>query len=112
MPISITLLIQAYAVFPDYAGPLDDVITFAAVAKYHSIPLHILNTEFFGWLPVPMEENHALSQEADQFAHIVIENISEYTYNLVTLLCMCLRVLLFWGFWGFFMCLGMNLMIA
>ena len=43
--------------------------------------MHILNMDFYGFLPVPLQEHNTLEQEAEQFAHIKIENISTVSFS-------------------------------
>ena len=72
-----SFIVEFMFCFLDYKGPLDDVIIFAAVAQHHGIPLHVLNTDFYGFMPVPMESHNSLAQEKEQFTHIVLESISK-----------------------------------
>ena len=60
-----------------YKGAVDDVIIFAHSAMQHEIPLHLLNTDFYGYVPSPMEAHNSLEHEVEQFVHMKIENISK-----------------------------------
>ena len=62
---------------PGYDGPHDDIIIFAHSAKYHRVPMHILNRDFYGYMQVPMEAQNSLSQEQEQLAHILNTAMSE-----------------------------------
>ena len=68
---------SSFHLFSDYSGAIDDVIIFASTAQYHEIPLHILNTDFYGYISVPMQDSNTLEQEREQFTHMKIENISK-----------------------------------
>ncbi|XP_052823543.1 procollagen galactosyltransferase 1 [Octopus bimaculoides] len=60
---------------PEYKGPFDDIIQFAFSAKYAGMSMHIINTEFFGHLMVPLESKDTLEDEIEQFLHIKLEMI-------------------------------------
>ena len=73
---------QRLAYYPapqKYNGPHDDIILFAHSAKYNGVRMHVLNTEFFGYLPLPMEAHNTVSEEAEQFVHIKTESIGRFT---------------------------------
>ena len=73
----------AYAPPPqNYHGPYDDIIVFAHSAKFNGVKMHILNTEFFGYVPLPMEAHNTVNEEAEQFIHIKTESIGE-SHNLI-----------------------------
>ena len=61
----------------NYRGPFDDIIIFAHSAKYYGIVLYLLNDDFFGYLPYPMEAVHTVAEEGQQFTHIKLESIGE-----------------------------------
>lgn len=62
---------------PDYTGPLDDIIIFASVARYHGIPMYVLNTQLFGYLLEPANAEDPISIEQEQFLHLKLENIGK-----------------------------------
>jgi collagen beta-1,O-galactosyltransferase len=63
---------------PEYNGPTDDIIQFAMNAQYYNVPLHINNEDFFGYVLVPLEAHNSLSQEIEQFVHVLQQNISRF----------------------------------
>ena len=67
--------------FLGFNGAIDDVVLFALTAQQAEVPMHILNMDFYGFLPVPLQEHDTLEQEAEQFAHIKIENISTVSFS-------------------------------
>ena len=71
---------------PDYSGPLDDIIIFASVARHHSIPLHILNTDFYGYLLEPASSEDPISLEQAQFMHLRTESISKFICKICLIL--------------------------
>lgn len=40
--------------------------------------MHIMNTEYFGQLMVPLESYHSLSIEKEQFIYMLIETLGGY----------------------------------
>lgn len=64
---------------PGYSGALDDIISFAHSAKFHGVPMHILNRDFYGYMLVPMEAHNTLEEENAQFIHLKLEYISNYS---------------------------------
>lgn len=68
---------------PGYSGPFDDIIRFAHSAIHHNVPMHILNTDFFGYMLMPMESENTIEDEKEQFLHLKLENISEL-FSLVS----------------------------
>ncbi len=66
--------VSFYAMFQ---GPYDDIIIFAFSAKALGIDMYIMNDDFYGWVPQPLEPPSTLYDEQDQFTHIKTENISK-----------------------------------
>lgn len=58
---------------PEYHGPFDDIIQFAFSAKYAGMTMHILNTEYFGHIMIPLDGKNTLEDEVEQFLHIKLE---------------------------------------
>ncbi|XP_059470309.1 glycosyltransferase 25 family member [Neocloeon triangulifer] len=63
---------------PHYAGPKDDIITFALSAKHFNVPLHICNEVFYGYFTLPLEENQALAFDEAQLVNIKLEAIVDH----------------------------------
>jgi len=62
---------------PRYTGPHDDLIIFAHSAKYHGVSMYILNTDFYGYMQIPMESQDTLDEEREQFLHLCLEAIGK-----------------------------------
>ena len=60
-----------------FEGSSDDIIVFAHSALYNEIPMHLLNTDFYGFVPVPLQNHNTLPQEAEQLLHIQVESVSK-----------------------------------
>lgn len=65
---------------PGYSAALDDIISFAQSAKFYGVPMHIMNRDFYGYMLVPMEPHNSLEQETEQFIHLKLEYISNYSF--------------------------------
>lgn len=61
----------------DYEGPIDDIIIFAHSAKEERVPMFISNEHDYGLMLLPMEGQHTLDQEREQFVHMKMECIGE-----------------------------------
>ena len=61
----------------DYRGPIDDIIIFAYNAKGENVPMFISNEHDYGLMLLPMESQHTLDQEREQFVHMKMECIGE-----------------------------------
>ncbi|VDI31941.1 collagen beta-1,O-galactosyltransferase [Mytilus galloprovincialis] len=62
-----------YKAHEGYKGPKDDIIIFAHSVKNADISMHILNTEYFGTVMIPLDEHNTLQDESDQFTYIKLE---------------------------------------
>ncbi|KAH9642350.1 hypothetical protein HF086_004882 [Spodoptera exigua] len=60
---------------PNYDGPEDDIIAFAVNAKKNGITLHICNDDLYGFVPVPLEDNHDPKSDLEQLLNIKTEAI-------------------------------------
>ena len=60
---------------PRYTGPHDDIIIFAHSAKYHGVNMYVLNSDFYGYMQIPMESHNTLEDEREQFLHLCLEAI-------------------------------------
>ncbi|XP_046336302.1 inactive glycosyltransferase 25 family member 3-like [Haliotis rufescens] len=61
----------------DYNGPTDDIIIFAHTVRHAGISFHVMNSEYFGTVQVPMDESYSLEFEKDQFTHTKLEAMVE-----------------------------------
>lgn len=62
---------------PKYNGPQDDIIAFAVNAKQNNIALRICNDEFYGYIPVPLEENDELKVDYEQLLNLKLLALSQ-----------------------------------
>ncbi|XP_059622938.1 glycosyltransferase 25 family member [Phlebotomus argentipes] len=53
-----------------YDGPVDDIIIFAMSANYSGIPMMISNTEHFGYILSPLEQDEELRRDLEQLTNI------------------------------------------
>ncbi|XP_077048453.1 procollagen galactosyltransferase 1-like isoform X6 [Agelaius phoeniceus] len=58
---------------PGYAGPLDDILVFAAACRHAGVQMFVSNREQFGFLPVPLRSQSSLQDEAENFLHVQLE---------------------------------------
>ncbi|XP_067662552.1 probable inactive glycosyltransferase 25 family member 3 isoform X2 [Haliotis asinina] len=61
----------------DYDGPTDDIIIFAHTVKHAGVRFHVMNSEYFGTVQVPLDESYSLQFEVDQFTHTKLEAMVE-----------------------------------
>ncbi|XP_073955723.1 glycosyltransferase 25 family member [Choristoneura fumiferana] len=61
-----------------YDGPEDDIITFAVNAKSNGITLNICNDDFYGFVPVPLEEGDDPQNDYEQVLNVKLEAISRH----------------------------------
>ncbi|XP_052789249.1 glycosyltransferase 25 family member-like isoform X2 [Mya arenaria] len=64
-----------YLMPPDYGKSEDDIILFADSAKRAGVPMHVLNTEHFGQINIPLESYHNLMIEREQFMYALVETL-------------------------------------
>ncbi|KAG8225161.1 hypothetical protein J437_LFUL002861, partial [Ladona fulva] len=62
---------------PDYNGPTDDIIAFAISVKNAGSTLNVCNDEIYGFIMIPLEEQHDLSQDLDQLTNLKLEIMVE-----------------------------------
>lgn len=58
-----------------YDGPHDDIIIFGLNVRKAGMVMHIMNTEYFGIVMVPLESHNTLEQESQHFDFILLEAI-------------------------------------
>ncbi|XP_064616989.1 procollagen galactosyltransferase 1-like [Liolophura sinensis] len=58
---------------PGYEGPYDDIIRFAFSAKAAGIKMHLLNTDYFGHVMIPLQPGTTLQDEIEGFTHVKAE---------------------------------------
>ncbi|KAK7094496.1 procollagen galactosyltransferase 1-like [Littorina saxatilis] len=56
-----------------YEGPRDDIIILAHNIKAAGKTMHVLNTEYFGKLMVPLDHQYSLKDEKEQFDYVRLE---------------------------------------
>ncbi|XP_047115562.1 glycosyltransferase 25 family member [Schistocerca piceifrons] len=62
---------------PAYDGPYDDIITFAIGANKSGIPLHICNTEPFGYISIPLGDEAKLEDDFLQITNVKVSAIAD-----------------------------------
>uniref|UniRef100_A0A2C9KWA3 Glycosyl transferase family 25 domain-containing protein n=1 Tax=Biomphalaria glabrata TaxID=6526 RepID=A0A2C9KWA3_BIOGL len=67
----------SYSQLPDYTGPKDDIIIFANNVKLLGETMHILNTEYFGKVMMPLDKRFTLADESAQFDYVKLEAMVE-----------------------------------
>ncbi|ESO04768.1 hypothetical protein HELRODRAFT_111764 [Helobdella robusta] len=60
---------------PNYEGPIDDIIIFAFSARYHKVPMYILNENFYGMMLIPLGDEDTIEDEKEQFLHMKLQAI-------------------------------------
>ncbi|XP_052221589.1 glycosyltransferase 25 family member-like isoform X2 [Dreissena polymorpha] len=60
-----------------YNRAIDDIIVFAFSAKMAEIPMHVVNTEHFGLMNVPLEARHSLAIEREQFQFTRVQSLDD-----------------------------------
>ncbi|XP_048774539.1 procollagen galactosyltransferase 1-like isoform X2 [Ostrea edulis] len=64
-----------YSKPPGYSGPHDDIIIFARNVRDAGMVMHIMNSEYFGIVMVPLEKHNTLEQEGQHFDFVRLEAI-------------------------------------
>ncbi|KAL5012579.1 hypothetical protein ScPMuIL_011130 [Solemya velum] len=62
----------------NYRGPIDDIIIFAHSIKSEGLVMHILNTEYFGQVLIPMGTHNTLTDDVEQFHYVQLEAMDNY----------------------------------
>ncbi|MPC25644.1 Glycosyltransferase 25 family member [Portunus trituberculatus] len=63
---------------PGYKGPHDDIIAFAISAKNAGLPMHVCNSEIYGFIPPPLEDGQGLHIDMKQLLSIKLEVLVEH----------------------------------
>lgn len=61
----------------NYDGPHDDIITFALAANKSSVPLHLCNDYFYGFVMVPLEETDNLEHDYQQLTNLKLDALNQ-----------------------------------
>ncbi|XP_059143528.1 glycosyltransferase 25 family member-like [Physella acuta] len=68
----------SYSNLPEgYKGPADDIIIFAKTVKALGETMHVINTEYFGKVMIPLDKHYSLKEEKEQFDHVKLEAMVE-----------------------------------
>jgi collagen beta-1,O-galactosyltransferase len=62
---------------PDYAGPVDDIITFAISARTWGIQLYVCNWEEYGYIMQPLEEASKLEHDLANLVNLKLQMIPD-----------------------------------
>lgn len=60
---------------PGYEGPHDDIIIFGLNIRDVGMVMHIMNSEYFGIVMVPLEKHNTLEQESEHFDYVRLKAI-------------------------------------
>lgn len=63
---------------PGYKGPHDDIIAFAISAKNTRLPMHVCNSEIYGFIPPPLEDGQGLHIDMKQLLSIKLEVLVQH----------------------------------
>ncbi|XP_076436373.1 procollagen galactosyltransferase 2-like [Babylonia areolata] len=64
----------SYSSVPDgYTGPRDDIIILAHNIKAAGKMMHVVNTEYFGKVMIPLDHKYTLKDEIEQFDYVRLE---------------------------------------
>ncbi|KAL4717672.1 hypothetical protein ACJJTC_000821 [Scirpophaga incertulas] len=63
---------------PKYIGPEDDIIAFAVNANKLGIPMHICNDEFYGFVPIPVDDNDDPKNNLEQMLNVKLEALGRH----------------------------------
>lgn len=63
----------------NYDGPLDDIIIFAISAQSSHIPMHVDNSEAFGYIMAPLDPDEDISKDVQQLTNTKLLIINEFS---------------------------------
>ncbi|KAH9500757.1 Procollagen galactosyltransferase 1 [Bulinus truncatus] len=61
----------------NYTGPKDDIIIFAHNVQALGETMHVMNTEYFGKVMLPLDKRYNLADESEQFDYVKLEAMIE-----------------------------------
>jgi len=69
--------IQFWPILDTYQLAIDDIIVFSHHVKKAGLEMYIDNTQFYGYMPVPLNAQYDLPNEVEVFNHLLHEIITE-----------------------------------